>query len=163
MTEFHQLKDSHDHNLEPIADFQEPVMDTIGDISSQDPLEVTAEMNAFRYYYGGAGQLPHLTSPVAKRSAKKTLSPRYLAGSGVIGATLISGVVIAVSPNQPEPQSPQGITQSELKQIPKSNPIQPQIAPPEVMPQSRSTSAKSLQKPQKAVPQNPSVVALEQS
>lgn len=163
MTEFHQLQESQDHNL--LTNFQEPGIDTIEDAPSQDldPIEVTAEMNAFRYYYAGAGQSPHDTSPVAKRSTKKTLSPRYLAGSGVIGATLISGVVIAVSPNHSKPQLPQGITQSELKQIPKSNPTQPQIAPPEVMPPLRSTPAQSLQNPQKAVPKKFSEVALEQS
>jgi len=163
MTEFHQLKESQDHNLEPITDFQEPVMDTIEDTSSQDPIEATAEMNAFRYYYAGAGQSPHGTSPVAKRSTKKTLSPRYLAGSGVIGATLISGVVIAVSPNNYKPQLPQGITQSKINQLPKSNPTQPQVAPPEVLPLSRSTPAKSLQNSKKAVPLKSSGVALEQS
>ncbi len=165
MTEFHQLKESQDHTLEPITDFQEPVIDTIAQDApspAESPIEATAEMNAFRYYYASAGQSPQVTLPVAKRLTKRILSPRYLAGSGVIGATLISGVVMAVSPNHSKPQPLQGGTQSEINQIPKLNPTQPQIASPEVIPLSRSTSAKSLQNSKKAVSLNSSGVALEQ-
>ncbi len=163
MTEFYQLQEPRDHSLAP-TNLQEPVIETLKDESSQEefPLEATAEMNAFRYYYCGDGQSPlSVSSPLAKRSNKSIFSPRYLARNSVIGATLISGVVIAGLANTSKPQSPQNLTQSEVKQTPTSNLAQPQVAPPEVMPQLQSTLAKSPQKSKKALPK-PSLVALEQ-
>ncbi len=163
MTEFHQLNELYDHRVEPIADFQEPVTDTIEQnaVSQEESaIEATAEMNAFRYYYAGAGQ-PAYVPPLVTKRPQKMFSPRRLAGSGVIGATLISGVVIAGLPTHSTSQSPQGIAQSEVKQSP-SNPVQSPVALPEVMPQSPLTSANSLQKAKEVVPKKSSGVALKQ-
>ncbi|WP_068815568.1 hypothetical protein [Phormidesmis priestleyi] len=187
MTEFHQFKKPHDQSHELSPNPQEPTMDTIAQSSSQidSPSEATVEVNTegtasqiykapyetiqqgpityFRYYYEDAEQPTYRTSGVAELFPKRNLLPLYLAGSGVLGATLISGAVIAGLANNSKSQPPQNVTQPEVKQTPSSTKTRPQVAPPELMPQSRSTPAKPSQKPKKAFTQKSSTATPAQS
>lgn len=180
MTEFHQFKEPQNHSLEPTSNPQEPVISTSTQKapSSEPAIAATAEANAnaapqvekppyetvhqgpityFRYYYEDAEQPTYLTSDSAELPAKRNFLPLYLAGSGVLGASLISGaVVVAGLVNNSKPQSPQGATQPDVKQAPKSEKIQPRVVPPEAIPQPRSTSKKSPQNLKKTPPQKSS-------
>lgn len=175
MTEFHQFKRPQDRRLEPLTnDAQDPVIDAIARNAMSDPQNSSAEINDqtqpekppyeviqqgpityFRYYFEDADQTTYVTSDAPELVAKKSRLPLYLAGGGVLGATLISGVVIA-GLDHPSKPTPKTTPSSEVKQTPKTPTTQPQVVPPEVMPQSRSTRTKPAQKSKKTPTQKSS-------
>ncbi len=118
----------------------------------------------FRYYFEDAGQPTYLTSsPVDLPPQKRNMLPLYLAGGGVLGATLISGFVIAGLANNAKAPSQKGATDSKVKQTPAPKLIQPQVASPEVVPPSRSSPTKPAQSPQKTPAKKPAVPTVRSS
>lgn len=178
MTEFHQFKKPEDRRIEPPTNgAQDPVIDAIARNAMSDPQNSSAETNApapsqlekppyeviqqgpityFRYYFEDADQTAYVPSDAPELIAKKSRLPLYLAGGGVLGATLISGVVIAGLDHPSKPPTPKTTPSSEVKPSPQAPIVQPRVAPPEVMPQSRSTQTKPAQKSKKTSTQESS-------
>ncbi|KAM3092822.1 hypothetical protein ACKFKF_30695 [Phormidesmis sp. 146-12] len=187
MTEFDQSKEPQDSSLEQVTSPQDPVMNTIAQktaFKKESSSETTTPTNDdtvsettkapyetiqqgpityFRYYYEDVEQPAYFTPDTAEAPTSRNLLPFYLAGGSVLGATLISGIVIASLANNSKSQSPQNTTQPEVKETPKPKKTPPQVAPPEVIPQSRSTPARSRQKPKDAPPKKSSAAPVQSS
>ncbi|WP_143162075.1 hypothetical protein [Phormidesmis priestleyi] len=179
MTEFHQKKEQGRSVDPPVNSVQETlggnaennIRKAIPPAKESSP--ANAEMNAeavssqveevpyerlqqgpityFRYYFEGAEQPTYLDSPSTELPTnKRNLLPLYLAGGGVLGATLISGFVIAGLANNSKAPEQKGTSGSKVKQTPTPKLSQPQVAYPEVVPPSRSTPTKPPQTPKKA-------------
>lgn len=175
MTEFHQNKEQP--NVKPPAN---SVQETLGSNAANDPRkaippaqESSPKLNAeatssqieevpyerlqqgpityFRYYFEDAEQPTYLPSSAAELPTnRRNMLPLYLAGGGILSATLISGFVIAGLANNSKAPARKGTIDSKTKQTPTPKLIQPQVASPEVMPPSRSTPTKPTQPPKKA-------------
>ena len=148
----------------------EPMAEMKAEVASSSPEPAPYErlqqgpITYFRYYFEDAGQPTYLTSPtVDLPTQKRNLMPLYLAGGGVLGATLISGFVIAGLANNSKAPSQKGTTDSKVKKTPAPKLIQPQVASPEVVPPSRSSSTKPSQTTQKTPTKKPAVPTVRSS
>ena len=178
MTEFHQKKEQG-HSVDPPVNPVQETLSSNAENNIRKAIPPTqesssnAEMNAeavspqveevpyerlqqgpityFRYYFEDAEQPTYLTSPAAEPlTHKRNRLPLYLAGGGVLGATLISGFVIAGLANNSKAPEQKGTSGSKVKQTPAPKLTQPQVAYPEALPPTRSTPPKPPQTSKKA-------------
>ena len=156
--------------IPPAQESSKPNAEISAETASSQVKEVPYErlqqgpITYFRYYFEDAEQPTYLTSPTTELSSnKRNLLPLYLAGGGVLGATLISGFVIAGLANNSKAPAQKGTTDSKVKQTPTPKRLQPQVASPEVVPPSRSTPTKPPQTPKKAPPKAPSLPTVRSS
>jgi hypothetical protein len=169
MTEFRQTEPSnHSLGQDPVTDAlykntlsktQDSSPEAIAQTNPDEGVTLTEEtpyetikqgpITYFRYYFENAEQSSYLTSDLAEPIASKNLLPFYLAGGGVLGATLISGIVIAGFTDNSKSPTPKELAPSEVKKTPKPRSSQRSIAPPEIMQERLTTkpSPKAKQTP----------------